>query len=120
MKLKLLFLLALLFVLTAAGQAQDPVIRVSTPEQIKAGFVKVPCENRERLTAVRTLFEQAGAPSADITIDHYKTVENLVVIKRGESAEELLSELTTIKLRTDAAQWTIGPGLSSWHTFTIR
>jgi putative aminopeptidase FrvX len=90
MKLKLLFLLALLFVLTAAGQAQDPVIRVSTPEQIKAGFVKVPCENRERLTAVRTLFEQAGAPSADITIDHYKTVENLVVIKRGESAERIV------------------------------
>ena len=46
MKLKLLFLIALLFVLTAAGQAQDPVIRVSTPEQIKAGFRKVPCENR--------------------------------------------------------------------------
>ena len=90
MKLKLLFLLALLFVLTAAGQAQDPVIRVSTPEQIKAGFRKVPCENRERLTAVRTLFEQAGAPSADITLDHYKTVENLVVIKRGESSEKII------------------------------
>ncbi|HSE23680.1 MAG TPA: M20/M25/M40 family metallo-hydrolase [Pyrinomonadaceae bacterium] len=90
MKLKPLFLLALLFVLTAAGQAQDPVIRVSTPEQIKAGFVKVPCENRERLTAVRTLFEQAGAPSAEISIDHYKTVENLVVTKRGQSAETII------------------------------
>jgi acetylornithine deacetylase/succinyl-diaminopimelate desuccinylase-like protein len=87
---KQLFLLASFLILVTTVKAQDPIIRVSTPEQIKAGFVKVPCENRERLTAVRTLFEQAGAPSANITIDHYKNVENLVVTKRGGSSEKIV------------------------------
>jgi acetylornithine deacetylase/succinyl-diaminopimelate desuccinylase-like protein len=90
MQRKPVYLLALLFVLTTAVKSQDPIIRVSTPEQIKAGFVKVPCENRDRLTAVRTLFEQAGASSAEITIDQYKNVENLVVTKRGESPEKIV------------------------------
>jgi len=87
---KQLFLLTSFLILVTAVKAQDPIIHLSTPEQIKAGFVKVPCENRERLTAVRTLFEQAGAPSANITIDQYKNVENLVVTRKGESSEKIV------------------------------
>jgi len=84
-------LLALVFLLTPVPTgAQNPGIQVSSPEQINEDFVRVPCENEERLAAVRSLFERAGAPPSDVTIDKYKDVNNLVVTKKGESAEKIV------------------------------
>jgi Zn-dependent M28 family amino/carboxypeptidase len=75
---------------TSLAGAQDSGIRVSTPEEIQSDFVTVPCENGKRLAAVRSLFERAGAPPAEVRIDEYKNVENLIVIKKGESSEKIV------------------------------
>jgi putative aminopeptidase FrvX len=39
---------------------------------------------------VKSLFERAGAPTPDLTMDTHKDVENLVVVKKGESAEKIV------------------------------
>lgn len=84
-------LVALVFLLASVPTgAQNSSIKVSSPEQIKEDFGTVPCEDKERLAAVKSLFERAGVPASDVTIDKYKDVENLVAIKRGESPEKIV------------------------------
>jgi Peptidase family M28 len=70
--------------------AQSPIPEVSTPQQIEEDIKRVPCKNDERLGAVRSLFERAGASDSDITIDKYKGVENLVITKKGDSDEKIV------------------------------
>ncbi|MBO0799196.1 MAG: M20/M25/M40 family metallo-hydrolase [Blastocatellia bacterium] len=62
-------------------------LRLSTPEEIKSEFDSVPCKNEERQSAVKSLFERMGADPADITIDKYKKVENVVIRKAASSPE---------------------------------
>ena len=70
--------------------AQDAPSKVSTPEDMARDFAAVPCEDKDRLAAVRALYERAGAPLSDITIDRHEHVENLVVTKKGESSEKIV------------------------------
>lgn len=70
--------------------AQQNTIKVSTPEEIKAEFSSVPCKDGERFVAVKALFEKAGASASDISVEKYKSVENLVVRKQGTSAETIV------------------------------
>jgi Zn-dependent M28 family amino/carboxypeptidase len=81
--------LAQLFLLTICllANAQQSAIKISTPEEIKAEFSSLPCKNDERLAAVKALFEKAGAPASDISVEQYKNVENLVIRKQGTSAD---------------------------------
>lgn len=79
-----------LFSLLVSWNAPPSQIEISTPEQIKTEFDAVPCNNEERLTAVRALFEKIGAAASDISIDKYKNVENLVIRKRGASEEKII------------------------------
>lgn len=78
-----------LFLLTIClpADAQQSTIKISTPEEIKDEFSSLPCKNDERLAAAKALFEKAGAPASDISIEQYKNVENLVVRKQGTSAD---------------------------------
>ena len=76
--------------MTVSTGAQNSSIQLSTPEQFKDDFVSVPCKNEERLAGVRSLFERAGASPADITVDRYKNVENVVVIKKGASSQKIV------------------------------
>ena len=64
--------------------------KLSSPEDIEKEFATVPCEDKDRLAAVKALFEKAGAPADAIRIDTYDDVENLVVVKPGESAEKIV------------------------------
>ena len=81
----------LIFFLAAIPtSAQDSAFKISSPEQIKEDFSTVPCEDKKRLEAVKSLFERAGVPPAEITIDKYKDVENLVWTKKGESSEKIV------------------------------
>ncbi|MDT5123683.1 MAG: hypothetical protein QOC96_3165 [Acidobacteriota bacterium] len=82
---QLLFLLA-----PVASRAQSSAINISTPEQIKAEFDSVPCDNEKRLSAVKALFEKMGAASSEIVIEKYKNVENLVIRKPGASQEKIV------------------------------
>jgi Iap family predicted aminopeptidase len=85
----LLAALALVIAAIPTG-AQDPGLKVSTIEQIKEDFSTVPCEDKKRLEAVQSLFERAGAPAADFTVEKLKDVENFVLTKKGETSEKIV------------------------------
>ena len=53
--------------------------KLSSPEDIEKEFATVPCEDKDRLAAVKALFEKAGAPADAIRIDTNDDVENHVV-----------------------------------------
>jgi Iap family predicted aminopeptidase len=62
-------------------------IKLSTSDEMRSEFDSVPCQNDERLNAVRALFERMGADPAEITIDKFKNVENVVIRKVAASHE---------------------------------
>ena len=84
-----LALLPFLFAHTSTG-AQQTAVTLSSPERIKEEFAAVPCKNEGRLEAVKSIFEKAGASASDVSVDKYKDVENLVVVKKGESEERIV------------------------------
>lgn len=80
-------LLALMLLqLTGPAAAQSAGSKVSGIEDIREDFEKVPCDNNERLAGVESLFERAGVSPSDVKLEKYKDVENLVVVKKGESS----------------------------------
>lgn len=91
MRLTLLLAVALVFVTTTLPTgAQNSSVKISSPEQIKEDFNTVPCEDKQRLAAVQSLFERDGPSSSEFTIDKYKDVENFVLTKKGESSEKIV------------------------------
>ena len=88
--LRLTFVGVVLFLAAVPTGAQEANFKVSTPEEIKEDFTTVPCEDKKRLEAVKTLFERAGVPASEIKIDKYKDVENFVWTKKGESSEKIV------------------------------
>jgi len=84
-----LALLPFLFAHNSTG-AQQTAVKLSSLEEIKEEFAAVPCKNEARLEAVKSIFEKAGASASDVSVDKYKDVENLVLIKRGESEERIV------------------------------
>jgi hypothetical protein len=85
----LLIALVLLIVAIPTG-AQNPSFKVSTTEEIKADFSAVPCEDKKRLDAVKSLFERAGVLPSEVTLDQHKDVENFIVTRKGESTEKIV------------------------------
>ena len=84
-----LFALAI-FLASGSVTAQNPASKISTPEDIAKDFAAVPCDDKDRMAAVRALYERAGAAASDITLDQHDNVENLVVTKKGASAEKIV------------------------------
>ena len=79
--------------LTAICFAQDPLPtapspRISTQEEIGAEFESVPCKDKDRLAAVKALFEKMGATPAEISVEKAGSAENVVVKIAGASSEE--------------------------------
>jgi Zn-dependent M28 family amino/carboxypeptidase len=64
-----------------AQQASDDPI--STQTQVQESFAPVPCKEKERLPAVRALFEKMGAAPGDIAVEKYRGADNLVVTMKG-------------------------------------
>lgn len=83
-------LVALVFIAAISMRAQDSSLKFSSPEQIKEDFSGVPCEDKKRLEAVKSLFDRTGVPSSDVTIEKYKDVENFVLTKKGQSSEKII------------------------------
>ncbi len=84
-------LLALLLLFSFAPlRAQENDLKISTEEEIKAGFDSVPCKNDDRLRAAKALFEKMGAAATDVSVDKHKDVENLVVRKQGTTRETII------------------------------
>lgn len=80
----------LLFQSSVPVVAQKAPSTLSTPEDLAGEFAAVPCEDKDRLAAVRALYERMGAPASDISMDRHDHVENLVVTKAGASAEKIV------------------------------
>lgn len=70
--------------------AQDASSKLSSLDDIRKDIDAVPCDDAQRLAAVRAMFERAGAPASEITLDKHGDVENLVVVKKGESPEKIV------------------------------
>lgn len=82
--------LLLLALIPISRGTQRAGVKISTPEEMKADIDSVPCKNEERLSAARALFEKMGASSTEISLDKYRTVENLVIQKQGKSQEKIV------------------------------
>ncbi len=86
--LRTLIVLVAVSVLAVSAIAQTPDGRVpSTADEIGADINAVPCKNKDRLEGVKKLFLAKGASEAEIKIEDFKNVENLVVEKQGKSKE---------------------------------
>ncbi len=64
--------------------------KVSTLEDIRKEFDAVPCDDNQRLAAVKALFEGAGAAASEVAVETFDDVQNLVVVKPGETAERIV------------------------------
>lgn len=71
-------------------RAQENELRISTEEEIKAGFDSVPCKNDDRMRAAKAVFENMGAAASDVSVDKHKDVENLIVRKQGTTKETII------------------------------
>lgn len=88
MKFKLWFCLIILLSLCINSSAQQPTVKFSTEEDLKADMELVPCKGRkERLEAVKKLFIKMGAQESEVIVEKIKDVENVVVTKKGKSDE---------------------------------
>jgi Iap family predicted aminopeptidase len=67
----------------------SPII-LSTVEELKEEFAKVPCDNKDRLKNVRALFEKNGVDPALIRIENYNNTDNLVAVKPGKTDEKIV------------------------------
>jgi Zn-dependent M28 family amino/carboxypeptidase len=86
----MLGLILLLLAAPQGGSARQNGNGLSPPEAFKAEFQAVPCKNKERLSAVKALFEKMGAAASEIEVDKHKHVENLVIRKPGASEEKIV------------------------------
>ena len=73
-----------------ATTPKPPSISFSTDKEIKADIELVPCKNKHRLEGVKKLFLSKGATEADIKIEDFGYVKNLVVEKKGKVDETVI------------------------------
>ncbi|HMY77084.1 MAG TPA: hypothetical protein PLQ88_35015, partial [Blastocatellia bacterium] len=88
---KVIFVVTSLFWISISAWAQEPPAaapRISSQEEISAEFNAVPCKNKDRLTAVKALFEKMGAASEEISVEKAGGVENVLVRIAGTAAAE--------------------------------
>lgn len=85
MTIKILLITILL--LHGFSHAQENKVKISTEDEIKKHTELASCKDKERLEAVKNLFLRVGAAESDIKIEKLKSVENLVVTKKGKSNE---------------------------------
>jgi hypothetical protein len=82
--------LMFLLIVSISLNARQASPKIFTVDEFKAEFTKVPCKDEERLNAVKVLFERLGAPEPEISIEKFKGVDNLVIIKKGDTSEKIV------------------------------
>ena len=87
-----LALLPVLMLLASPGVSSAPRTQsdFSTGKELMEDLEAVPCKDGDRLSAVKSLFEKMGVPASDFSIETLKGVSNLVVTRRGASAEKIV------------------------------
>jgi Iap family predicted aminopeptidase len=78
------------FPIAALPPRQETNPLLSSEDQIREEFAQVPCKNKERLNAVRKLFEKMGATPDELSIDKVKNAENLVVTRKGSETGKIV------------------------------
>jgi len=71
-------------------QAAQSTLTISTEQELEADLRAVPCKEDSRLSSVKSLFLKMGATEDEITTDKFKSVENLVIRKQGQSGERIV------------------------------
>jgi putative aminopeptidase FrvX len=74
--------------LSTVAVGQGPSLKISTEDELKADMAQGPCKNADRLDAVKKLFQRMGATDADMKVEDLKDVKNLVLTKKGTTADE--------------------------------
>lgn len=87
---KLLLAVLIVSVLACAAHAQKAEPKVATIEEITEDLKVAPCKNSERFEAAKRLFQKMGAADADIVIDGDKDLRNIVLTKKGSTAETVV------------------------------
>jgi len=91
--LELLKIAALILaILSVTQDVPREEIKASTAEEIKTDFASVPCKNEDRLGAVKALFEKMGAKQEEVSVEKFKSADNVVVRLpgNGEPAEKIV------------------------------
>jgi Iap family predicted aminopeptidase len=68
-----------------ASAGQESKVIVSTQDETTQDVAQAPCQQSERLAAVKALFIKMGAQAGDVLIERRDGVANLVVRKPGKS-----------------------------------
>ncbi len=89
-KLRLSLLCSLCYLSLSASAQTTSQSGISTPEDFQAAFKTVPCNNKERLAAMKALFLQMGAKEEEIVIEKIKDVENIIIKKPGKTSEKIV------------------------------
>ncbi len=88
MRLKIPFLILVLFFPLIPVSAQKTTLVLSSGEEIAAEIAATPCKKREeRLAAAKALFIKKGAAESDISVENASDTMNLVVTKNGSTDE---------------------------------
>ncbi len=67
-----------------------PAARISTEDELKDDLKAGPCKGEERLAAVKSLFMRMGAPVEEIKIEKFKDIQNVVIVKKGKTADTVV------------------------------
>lgn len=59
---------------------------IASEAEIRDDLAKAPCNNKDRLDAVRALFFQLGATDTDVSVAAFKHTENLVATVKGSGS----------------------------------
>ncbi len=68
-----------------SSASQNNNLVISTEEQIAEDIAQVPCEERERLNAVKSLFSKMSAQAEEVLTEKRDGVENIIVRKQGQA-----------------------------------
>src|SRR5262245_2850503 len=84
-------LIVTVFLCAGGVPAQKSGISYSTEDELKTQVAAAPCKkNKDSMLAVKELFIKSGATEEDIRIEEIDNVENLIVTKKGASAETVV------------------------------
>lgn len=79
-------LLTAILVFSSSLKAQATELDKQLGEDLKLG----PCKQEDRLEAVKSLFKRLGAADADIKVEKFKDIQNVVVTKEGKTDETVV------------------------------
>lgn len=84
------FAIILIFTFISACGLQFGAKETASRAEFRSQIIRVDCDNRDRLEAVRELFLEIGAKHGEINIEDFGEVKNLVVTLSGKTDETII------------------------------